>query len=201
MVRRLTNSEGKQLWQDYRQGNIYALGELLDVYYSDLYHWGMRLHHDREFVKDSIQEVFLNLWKVQQTTSSVENVRAYLLMVLKNHMLRELCDKHNKLQSSLSEDYSFSVEFAADFRMIEEEREVYQFRKLETIMNSLPPRQKELLYLKFYQNLDFEEIADVMNLGRQSAYNLFQKSINNFRKNWPVTMLMLLFFGAILNIF
>jgi RNA polymerase sigma factor (sigma-70 family) len=197
MAGKLTNLEGKQLWQDYQHGNIYALSTLMDEYYADLFHWGMRLHHEREFVKDCIQEVFVNLWRLQKNTSSVENVRAYLLMVLKNHMLRELGNKHNKLQSSLSDDYSFSVEFAADYQMIEEEQEVYQYRMLEKVMNNLPPRQKELLYLKFYQNLDFEQIADVMNLGRQSAYNLFQKSLNNLRRNWPISACILLLLNMI----
>jgi len=189
MIKRLTAHEGKQLWQEYQNGNISALGKLMQGYYPDLFHWGMRLHNEREFVKDCIQEVFINLWKLHATIDTVENVRSYLLMVLKSRMLRELSSKHAISHSSIQEDYSFSVEFAADMQMIEEEHEIYQFRKLEIVLNNLPQRQKELIYLRFYQNLSFEEIADVMNLGRQSAYNLFQKSINSLRKNWPVAMM------------
>ncbi|MDQ6477234.1 sigma-70 family RNA polymerase sigma factor [Dyadobacter sp. LHD-138] len=189
MRKRLTVIEGKQLWEEYQRGNIQSLGKLMQGYYPDLFHWGMRLHNERELVKDCIQEVFLNLWRLHESIPAVENVRAYLLMVLKSHMLRDLTNKHVMLQSSIQEDYSFSVEFSADMRMIEEEHEIYQIRKLEAAMNHLPKRQKELIYLRFHQNLSFEEIADVMNLGRQSAYNLFQKSLNNLRKHWPVLTL------------
>ncbi len=189
MRKRLTIEEGKLLWGEYQRGNIQALGKLMQGYYPDLFHWGLRLHHEREFVKDCIQEVFLNLWKIHQTIQPVENIRAYLLMVLKSRMLRDLTNKNIMQQSDIEEDYSFSVEFSADMRMIEEEHEIYQVRKLEVALNHLPKRQKELIYLRFYQNLSFEQIADVMNLGRQSAYNLFQKSLNNLRKNWPVAMI------------
>ena len=186
MSKRLPSEEAQQLWQEYRSGDMYALAKIMQSYYSDLFHWGMRLHPNREFIKDCIQEVFLNLWKGQQSLSSVENVRAYLLAVLKSRILCELTKKHTTHQSALSEEYTFSVEFAADVRLIEEENEVYQIRKLERIINHLPERQKELIYLRFYQNLSFEQIAEVMHLGRQSVYNLLQKSLISLRKNWPV---------------
>ncbi|CCH54406.1 RNA polymerase, sigma-24 subunit, ECF subfamily [Fibrisoma limi BUZ 3] len=187
MVRRLPSDEAQQLWQEYRAGDIYALAKLMQSYYADLFHWGVRLHADREFVKDCIQEVFVNLWKIQDSISSVENVRSYLLVVLKTRILRELSKTQGAHQADLSDDYSFSVEFAADIRLIEEEHEVYQIRRLERVLNHLPQRQKELIYLRFYQNLSFEQIAEIMHLGRQSVYNLLQKSLNSLRKNWTIS--------------
>lgn len=175
-------------------GDRYALASLLQSYYPDLFHWGMRLHADREFVKDCIQELFVNLWKIQATIGVVENVRSYLLVVLKTRMLRELAKTPAPHSFPLSETYSFSVEFAADIRLIEEEHEIYQLRNVERVLNQLPQRQKELIYLRFYQNLSFEQIAEVMHLGRQSVYNLLQKSLNSLRKSWPVTLLTLLLY-------
>jgi RNA polymerase sigma factor (sigma-70 family) len=174
MTRRLAGEEAQRLWHEYRAGDIYALAQLMQNFYPDLFSWGMRLHADRDFVKDCIQETFLSLWKMQETISSVENVRAYLLVVLKSRILRELSKKNRMSPTSISEDYTFSVEFSADLRLIEEEHEVYQLRKLEQVMNQLPARQKELIYLRFYQNLSFEQIADVMQLGRQSVYTCYR---------------------------
>lgn len=189
MSRRLSSDEAQQLWQEYRAGDMYALAKIMQSYYADLFHWGMRLQADREFVKDCLQEVFVNLWRVQQTVRPVENVRSYLLVVLKTRILRELSTKHNTRQVTLSDEYTFSVEFGADIRLIDEENEIYQIRKLEHSINHLPDRQKELIYLRFYQDLSFEQIADVMHLGRQSVYNLLQKSLNSLRKNWTISMI------------
>ncbi|CAN5387706.1 sigma-70 family RNA polymerase sigma factor [soil metagenome] len=191
MSRRLPSQEAQQLWQEYQSGDMYALAKIMQSYYPDLFHWGMRLHSDRDFVKDCIQEVFMNLWKLQESINSVNNVRSYLLVVLKTHILRELANKHHSIKSTLSDDYSFSVEFAADIQLIEEENEVYKIRKLEHVINHLPERQKELIYLRFYQDLSFEQIADVMHLGRQSVYNLLQKSLNSLRKNWTVNTIVI----------
>ncbi|GAB3169467.1 RNA polymerase sigma factor [Telluribacter humicola] len=191
MSKRLTPQDAHELWQEYRSGDIYALAKIMQAYYPDLYHWGMRLRPDKEFVKDCIQETFLNLWKIHATINEVENVRSYLLVMLKTRILRELSGKYVTHQTTLSDEYAFSVEFSADLRLIEEEHEVYQLRKLEQMINGLPARQKELIYLRFYQSLSFEQISEVMQLGRQSVYNLLQKSLNSLRKNWALGSLLL----------
>lgn len=186
MSKRLTPEEARQLWQDYRAGDRYALANIMQHYYPDLFHWGMRLHTDRELVKDCLQEVFMNLWRTHESATAVENVRSYLLVVVKTRILRELARNPQSIHSALTDDYAFSVEFAADVRLIDEENEIYQVRKVEHIVNLLPQRQKELIYLRFYQNQSFEQIAEIMQLGRQSVYNLFQKSLNSLRKHWTV---------------
>ncbi|AQG80200.1 RNA polymerase sigma factor [Spirosoma montaniterrae] len=186
MRKRLSATEAEQLWQDYRAGDIYALANLMQQHYADLFHWGMRLCADRDFVKDSIQEVFLSLWRMQATIAPVANVRAYLLMVLKSRILREIARTNAGYTVGLTDDYVFSVEFSADTHLIDEENEIYQLRTIEKLINQLPARQKELIYLRFYQNLSFEQIAEVMQLGRQSVYNLLQKSLNSLRRNWSI---------------
>ncbi|SDG91358.1 RNA polymerase sigma factor, sigma-70 family [Dyadobacter soli] len=191
---RITPDEAQKLWNDYQSGDMYALANIMQAYYSDLFHWGLRLHGEREFVKDCIQDMFVNLWKSQQSARAgslpaaiVSNVRSYLLVALKTRILRELSKKHVTHQSMLSDEYSFSVEFSSDLRLIDEEHEIYQVRKLEGVLNNLSERQKELIYLRFYQSLSFEQIAEVMNLSRQSVYNLLQKSLGSLRKHYDVS--------------
>ncbi|ACT92662.1 RNA polymerase sigma factor [Dyadobacter fermentans] len=192
---RITPDEAQKLWNDYQSGDMYALANIMQGYYADLFHWGLRLHGEREFVKDCIQDMFVNLWRMQQSSGAevkgpagvVTNVRSYLLVSLKTRILRELSKKHVTHQSMLSDEYSFSVEFSSDLRLIDEEHEIYQVRKLEGILNSLSGRQKELIYLRFYQSLSFEQIAEVMNLSRQSVYNLLQKSLGSLRKHYHVS--------------
>ena len=194
---RITPDEAQKLWNDYQSGDMYALANIMQGYYSDLFHWGLRLHGEREFVKDCIQDMFVDLWKSQQSagavstaavsTGAVSNVRSYLLVALKTRILRELSKKHVTHQSMLSDEYSFSVEFSSDLRLIDEEHEVYQVRKLEGVLNNLSGRQKELIYLRFYQSLSFEQIAEVMNLSRQSVYNLLQKSLGSLRKHYHLS--------------
>ncbi|WP_229235915.1 RNA polymerase sigma factor [Dyadobacter tibetensis] len=192
MAQRLAYEEAQNLWQEYKDGDITALGKIMEGYYSDLFNWGLRFNADREMIKDCIQETFLTLWKKQETIRTVENVRAYLMVMIKRRVLSEKNKQQGDVAIDRIEGYEFLVEFAPDLRLIEEEHEVYQIKKLSHHINRLPNRQKEVIYLRFYQNQNFEQIAETMQLGRQSVYNLFHKSLKSLRENWAYGTLLLL---------
>lgn len=165
---------------------MFALVTIMQSYYPDLYQWGMTLHAERELTKDCIQDIFLKLWKIQRSVAPVDNVKSYLLVTLKTKIIQELSKKQVTHFTSLTDEYAFAFEFSEDLRLIEEEHEIFQIKKLNHALNLLPGRQKELIYLRFYQNLNFEQIAQVMEITKQSAYNLFQKSLTSLRKYYDV---------------
>lgn len=187
MAKRITSDEARSLWREYQCGDMFALVSLMQAYYSDFFQWGMSLHAEKELIKDCIQDVFLKLWRIQQSVAVVDNVKSYLLVTLKTRILQELSKKQVTHFTSLSEEYDFTFEFSDDLRLIDEEHEIFQIRKLNHALNRLPGRQKELIYLRFYQGLNFEQIAEVMCISRQSVYNLFQKSLNSLRKFYDIT--------------
>jgi RNA polymerase sigma factor (sigma-70 family) len=49
-------------------------------------------------------------------------------------------------------------------------------------LQQLPSRQKEIIYLKIYQNLGYEEISEIMGINYQVSRNLFSQSIKSLRK-------------------
>jgi RNA polymerase sigma factor (sigma-70 family) len=186
MATRISFDEARTLWREYQCGDMFALVTLMQGYYSDLYQWGMSLHAEKEFIKDCIQDVFLKLWKIQHSVAQVDNVKSYLLVTLKTKILQELSKKQVTHITSLSDEYCFLFEFSEDLRWIDEEHEIVKVKKLNLALNQLPSRQKEFIYLRFYQSLNFEQIAEVMSLSRQSTYNLFQKSLTSLRKYYDV---------------
>ncbi|MDG1872019.1 MAG: sigma-70 region 4 domain-containing protein [Flavobacterium sp.] len=59
-------------------------------------------------------------------------------------------------------------------------------------MNLLPSRQKEALYLRYNQGLSVEQIAELMDVNYQSANNLLHRAVLNLRKDWNVSLALLL---------
>jgi DNA-directed RNA polymerase specialized sigma subunit, sigma24 homolog len=63
---------------------------------------------------------------------------------------------------------------------------------------SPPPRQKEIIYLKYYMNLSYEEVSEVMNINYQAARNLVYQSIKVL-KNVLTLQLVVLLISVYLN--
>ncbi len=76
--------------------------------------------------------------------------------------------------------------------LIERESIVRQSQQVARYLNELPRRQREIIYLKYYQNLDREEIAEVMGISHQSVSNLLQKALLALRRVIPVDLALIL---------
>jgi RNA polymerase sigma factor (sigma-70 family) len=73
--------------------------------------------------------------------------------------------------------YEFSLEQVIIEKQISEERA----QKLKKILPELSRKQNEIVYLKYYQHLDHAQIAELMNLSRQSVYNLLHETLQRLR--------------------
>jgi RNA polymerase sigma-70 factor (ECF subfamily) len=70
------------------------------------------------------------------------------------------------------------------FLISEQEDEEKKIRLLKAI-EQLSGRQKEIVYLKYYQNLSYDEICDIMNINYQVARNLLYQAIKSLKKWLP----------------
>lgn len=174
-----------QVWLSFKQGDEAAFTELMELYYPSLLNYGNRFQKDREFVKDSIQDLFLELWKRRESLGNVITPKSYLLISLRRKLLRE----KNRLRwfreaGQISDDYEFEVQFAIETYLINNEIQHEDLKKLHVSLESLTKRQREAIYLRFYQELSYEEIADTMFINYHSAVNLVYEAIKFIRNNW-----------------
>jgi RNA polymerase sigma factor (sigma-70 family) len=182
-----TQQDDTLLWQRFRTGDSAAFDQLVQLYYRTLFRYGTRLDADDEYIKDCIQDVFVELWQRRNTVSETEFVKFYLLKSLRRRIFRGRA-KWNAQWESLSDNYQFEVEFSIESRLITQETTFIQIQQLERLLNQLTKRQKEVIFLKFYQDLTHEQIADVMALNRQSVYNILHEAIQRLRNAWQGDM-------------
>lgn len=192
-----------QLWQQLKNGSELALGKLIKKYFNPLQNYGYKFMRDEVFVKDCVQEVFIEIWNRRQQISQPDSVKAYLLSSVRKKVLRE--SYRQKIQrteevTDVENDGNF-IEFSPEWSIIEQESLSELTQKVADLLNQLPKRQREVIYLRFYQNLEREEIAEIMGVNPQSVSNLMQTAFKTFRENWTNLALLvsLLFLGK--NVF
>ncbi len=137
----------------------------------------MNFTHDREFVKDAIQTVFIRVWE-KRADLSIRFVAIYLFKSLRNELFQEF-RRHR--QPSVSVD-SPAINELSDGQTIETEIEQNETnyesqQRVRRAINTLPKRQQEAVFLKFYEGLDNDQIAELMDINRQSVANLLYKSL------------------------
>jgi RNA polymerase sigma factor (sigma-70 family) len=175
--------------QRLQQNDEQALAAIMRKYYTALYNYGSRFTNDEGLIKDCIQEVFISLWQRRETAPTILSPRYYLLRAVKNKVLKSL--HQNNIRSgtvALEEEYDFLQEFSVEKLIIDKQMSEEQATILRKTMSQLSKRQHELIYLKFYQHLDHAQIAGLMNLSRQSVYNLLHETIQKLRSLWQAEL-------------
>lgn len=155
-------------------------------HYEALFRYGQHFTKDETIVTDSLQDVFINLWENRQKADMISFLRPYLLKALKRRIIRVAGQRRKKidLPGEKFEDYQFSLEFSIEDIIIEKQLAEEKAAKLRHILEQLPARQKEAIYLIYYQQLDHNQVAELMNITRQSVYNLLSESMVRIRTFW-----------------
>ncbi len=183
--RHLLEENAPQIWLSFKQGNEDAFNELIELYYPAMVNYGLRFQKDRELVKDCIQDLFLDLWKNRNSVGDVRTPKSYLLISLRRKLLRESGRiRWFKEAPEVSNEYDFEVQFAIETYLINTEIQHEDLKKLKKSLAQLTKRQREAVYLRFYQELSYEDIADTMGINRHSAVNLVYEAIRFIKNNW-----------------
>jgi len=176
-------SPDAQWLQQLQCNDTEGLSLLMGKYYRDLYHYASKFTRDDGLARDCIQEVFINLWERRKTASAILSPRHYLLRAVKNKVLKALYKK-DQVPFDLPDEYDFFQEFDIEQIIIEKQLSEEKVQKLKLALSTLSKRQHEVIYLKFYQHLDHGQIAEQMDISRQSVYNLLHESLQKLRSVW-----------------
>lgn len=190
--------ESKIRWQQFISGDNDSYSWIYNNFVQVLYKYGLRFTSNQEIIKDCIQEVFTSLYKNRDRLITPDNIKVYLLVSLKNCLLRTLY-KESHYDYDSSESIMFSLEPTVEEVFITNEQYQNQQKRIKEILTLLSPRQQEIIYYRFIQELSMDEICVLMNLNYQSAQNLIQRSLKKMRANYGSADIILLTLSVILK--
>ncbi|WP_247231605.1 RNA polymerase sigma factor [Telluribacter sp. SYSU D00476] len=178
MAQGLQHTTDEVLWHLYRQGNEAALAVIYERYVKSLYAYGRKFNTETALVKDCIQDLFADLLSKPHSVSQTPNVRNYLMKSLRRRILA-VGSKHTF--GEVPDDYAFGLIPSYEQELIQAQSDGEEIRQVQEAIQKLTRRQQEIIYLKFYHDLDNHSIAEVMSLTYQAVCNLISKAIKAIR--------------------
>ncbi|MFY0653375.1 MAG: sigma-70 family RNA polymerase sigma factor [Cyclobacteriaceae bacterium] len=180
------------LWQDFKSGDRDAFDHIFYLHIDQLISYGKKITANDALIDDCIQEMFLDLWLKKERLGDTDAIKFYLLKTLRRRILVYL--KKETRNDSLNTEKA--LDYTQDFKAIlENPMTLEEKANLQEVFEKLTPAQKEVIYLKFYNNLSFDEISDVLGLKKKVLYNSLSKAMLIFRKHLKQTVLVLLAFA------
>lgn len=114
------------------------------------------LLEDEAEAKDAVQEVFVKLWTTRDKLEHVLNPSAYGTMIIRNYCM----DVIRKASRKKEEELRDTIEAPPDEENIAKEK----LRATKEAMQQLPEVQKQILQMRVWKKMDFEDIADELGI-------------------------------------
>jgi len=197
-------SEDINLWEAFLAGEREAFESIYTRHYKSLYEYGMRKLQNEELVRDYVHDLFVKLWMNRKTTGSTDNIRYYLLASFRNFIINQSTKKSNLNYVDMEEAEVFQINFNAEAELARLDQVDEQAQKVLQALNQLSPRQKEVLYLRYFEELEFKEIADMMDISVKGVYKLNSRALETLRgildmpNSSIISLILLLRFKGIL---
>ena len=180
------------LWTSLIKGNRIALNTIYSRYFTPLYQYGMRMLQDEDGVHDCIQNLFVHIWVNHKKLNQVSNLRSYLISALRNGIINYKTAENRFQKVDLESNEVFDLKFTVEAAFIQREEQSEKVRQLSDAMNQLTARQKEIIYLKYFEEMDYDEIAEIMNLSKKGTYKLSARALEALREVLNIDKAMLL---------
>ena len=188
------NAKDSFIWDKFREGNANAFEMIYERNIKVLANYGRRLCQDDEIVKDAIQDMFVDIWRNRANLGATDSIKFYLLKAYRRNLIRKI--NASKRYSSHEEEHTFdgAIELSHDVAIVEAEMEQETIAQLNKMLNTLPSRQKEAVFLRFYGGLNYTEISETMGINQQSAHNMVFRALSILREKmtYPISVLLLL---------
>jgi len=164
-----------------------ALGHLYDRFVDELFAYASTITMDRQKGMDAIHDLFFNLYKYRNNLANTDNVEAYLRRSLKNQLIK----KHTAGQELMYipnhlffEGHMPSANIPShEQNLIEAEFFDERSMRLSEALGVLSKKQKQGIFLRFNENRQYEEIAEIMDISVQTSRTLIYRAIKVLRGN------------------
>jgi len=188
-----------QLWGHLLDGDMEALEEIYKRHAPSLFQYGSRLLYNPEAVRDCMQDVFVGFWSKRTKLPMVSNVRSYIITSFRNSANNYRLSTKKFKDSEIDDHDYFDLTFSVEVELIEKEKQNEQTAKLSKAMEQLTPRQKEIIYLRYFEELDYEDISQIMDLTIKGTYKLNARALEALRLIMKIDKALLMIYLISIN--
>lgn len=171
----------------YVKGDNRAFDELLNRTQQKLFTYIMFVVHDRELANDIFQETFMKaIVKMQQGRyTDSGKFMFWLTRIAHNVIMDNYRLQQNEQIVDAGEDNDLSnirdngvLDTCRESEIVNEQ----VLRDVKRLMNALPAAQREVVYMRFYQEMSFKEIAEVTGVSINTSLGRMRYALMNLRK-------------------
>ena len=178
-------SDETELLRRARAGDRSAFGELLRRHQRSVFFLALRMGRgDEQLARDIVQKTFLRAWRGRDSFRGDASVKTWLLRIATNLTLNELRRAYRRREfvPEVESDEEPPPLGHVDASAFEALAHTEARALLREAVDTLSPRQKSVALLRIYDDLSFQEVADVVGITPNNAKVNFHHAVKKIRR-------------------
>lgn len=179
------------IWDNFKAGDRTSFEIIYNEFSDVLFAYGSRILSDKELLKDSIHDVFVDIYRYGSELRNPESLEFYLFKTLKRNIIRKL--KQARLTSLTDENITtFDLKFDLEDEITQDDPDSDRVVLLQKFLQLLDHSQREILFLKFNSGLTYPEIGKLLNLKPDTVKKQVYRLLDHLRSEMGNDMIGLL---------
>lgn len=192
-------AEPNELARRIAIGDIGAIEKVYRIYFHRLRYYGIQVlgQQYQQEVEDVIQDFFM--WMAQNyiKMGRVRDFEVYMFQsIRRNLQSRKRTDQDSQKSFERYVNRTLPLRetenHSPEQLYIDKEEKYKCITRIKTELNKLPPYQREILYLRYFEDKSYKEIANILSINDQVAYNYVSRAIKRLKKQMANLSFLLL---------
>ncbi len=189
----ITDKTDEAIAKEVQNGNAHVFGDLVERYEAKLLRYAKRFLFGYEDAEDQVQEVFIKAYSNIQSFDTSRSFNSWIYRIAHNEFINAIKKKGREPLSFFDPDTLFP--HPTDPKQADHEVKTNELRSmLDSCLDRLDPKYREPLVLYYYEEQDYQEIADIMHIptstvgirlrrGKQQLQDVYKKYLAEHTKN------------------
>lgn len=171
-------------WNQFiSDGDMDALSRIYFHYYDLLFTYGLKHGADKQIVEDSIQNTFINVIKFRKSIGEVRNLPGYLVSTFRRQFFLDMNMKKKTIISEQLPEEQFDFFKSQDPDASDSEQLEQLHVTIQQCVGNLTVKQQEILFLRFENEMSYEDISAMLHISVDSCYKSVYRSIRKIRSD------------------
>jgi RNA polymerase sigma-70 factor (ECF subfamily) len=173
----------KQWINNIKNGDIKSFESFFRQFYQPLCEYASSLVKDYDLSEELVQDVFFQIWKKRADIKIQTTLQGYLYQSVKNECLQHIRHKavEKKYAEKVQKDFNHTEYFPTDELVVNEISD-----KINSTLESLPDKCKEIFKLSRFEGLKYSEIAEKLSVSVKTVESYMGKALKIFRENLSI---------------
>jgi RNA polymerase sigma-70 factor, ECF subfamily len=171
----------KTLILDLREGNVPAFNKIFNLYYKRIYNFCLHLYRSTDEAEETVQKVFVALWEQRLQADENQSLASYLYKIARYMVYQEFRQQVYKKAA-----FDHFVLNSTDYNESTKDDVLYNelLTFLESVIETLPDRQREIFRLNRFSGLTYLQIADKLNITENTVDTQIRRALEFIRNKY-----------------